>query len=171
MKPTVAALASEGTPYKGVLYAGLMITDDGPKVMEFNARFGDPETQVVLPLLKTDLADIMLAAIVGRLAETEIAWSSRSCCGVVMTSGGYPGSYRTGFAISGLDDLDDDIMVFHAGTRLADGRAVTSGGRVLAVTATGDTLATARRQVYANLPRIDFEGCHYRQDIAQVKEG
>jgi phosphoribosylamine--glycine ligase len=171
MKPTVAALASEGTPYKGVLYAGLMITNDGPKVMEFNARFGDPETQVVLPLLKTDLVEIMLASIEGRLAETEIAWSSQSCCGVVMASGDYPGSYRTGFDISGLDDLDDDIMVFHAGTRLADGRAVTSGGRVLAVTATGDTLAAARRQVYANLPRIDFEGCHYRKDIAQVKEG
>ncbi|MES0329398.1 MAG: phosphoribosylamine--glycine ligase, partial [Dehalococcoidales bacterium] len=172
MKPTVAALASEGAPYKGVLYAGLMITDNGPKVMEFNARFGDPETQVVLPLLKTDLADIMLAAIEGRLAGTKIEWSSQSCCGVVMASGGYPGSYRTGFDISGLDDLDDDIMVFQAGTKLADdGRAVTSGGRVLAVAATADSLATARRQVYANLPRIGFEGCHYRKDIAQIKEG
>ncbi len=172
MKPTVAALASEGAPYKGVLYAGLMITDNGPKVMEFNARFGDPETQVVLPLLKTDLADIMLAAIEGRLAGTEIEWSSQSCCGVVMASGGYPGSYRTGFDISGLDDLDDDIMVFQAGTKLADdGRAVTSGGRVLAVAATADSLAAARRQVYSNLLRIGFEGCHYRKDIAQIKEG
>jgi phosphoribosylamine--glycine ligase len=171
MKPTVAALAREGAPYKGVLYAGLMITDDGPRVMEFNARFGDPETQVVLPLLNTDLVDIMLATIEGRLDETEIEWSRQSCCGVVMASGGYPGKYRTGFAISGLDDLDDGIMVFHAGTTLADSRAVTSGGRVLAVAATADNLAAARRQVYANLPRISFEGCHYRKDIAQIKEG
>jgi phosphoribosylamine--glycine ligase len=171
MRPTVAALANEGAPYKGVLYAGLMITDDGPRVLEFNARFGDPETQVVLPLLKTDLVDIMLAAIEGHLAETEIEWSRQSCCGVVMASGGYPGSYQTGFSISGLDDLDAGTLVFHAGTKLAERQAVTSGGRVLAVAATGDSLEAARRQVYANLPRIGFEGCHYRKDIAQVKEG
>jgi phosphoribosylamine--glycine ligase len=171
MKPTVAALASEGAPYKGVLYAGLMITDDGPRVLEFNARFGDPETQVILPLLTTDLVDIILAALEGCLAKMEIEWSRQSCCDVVMASGGYPGSYETGFAISGLDDLDDGILVFHAGTRLADGRAVTSGGRVLAVAATGDSLEAARRQVYANLPRIGFEGFHYRKDIAKIKEG
>ena len=114
MRPTVKALAQEGRPYKGVLYAGLMMTFEGPKVLEFNCRFGDPETQVTLPLLKTDLVDIIQAVLDDRLGEVKIEWSDEACVGVVMASGGYPGSYKTGFPIEGLDSLDEDILVFHA---------------------------------------------------------
>jgi phosphoribosylamine--glycine ligase len=171
LKPAVAALAQEGTIYKSVLYGGLMATQDGPKVLEFNARFGDPETQVMLPLLKTDLVDIILAVINGNLDQIKIAWSGDACVGVVMASGGYPGSYKTGLPITGLDTLDRDILVFQAGTRLeaGTGQAVTNGGRVLTVVATGKTLAEAREKVYNNITRIRFEGCHYRKDIGLVK--
>ena len=171
MKPAVKAMASEGRPYRGVLYAGLMITADGPRVMEFNARFGDPETQVVLPLLKTDLVDIMLSVINGNLSQVNIEWNQSACVGVVMASAGYPGPYQKGLPISGLDDLDGDTLVFHAGTRpgAEAGQAVTNGGRVLTVVATGHTLNEAREQVYANLPRIRFDGCHYRRDIAKIQ--
>ena len=168
MRPTVKALAQEGRSYKGVLYAGLMVTSEGPKVLEFNCRFGDPETQVTLPLLKTDLVDIIQAVLDDRLGEVEIEWLDKVCVGVVMASGGYPGSYKTGFPIEGLDSLDEDILVFHAGTREEGGRVVTSGGRVLTVVARGKTLAEARARVYANIGRINFEGCFYRQDIAKV---
>ena len=166
LQPAVRALAQEGSPYSGVLYAGLMMTDEGPKVVEFNARFGDPETQVILPLLEGDLAQMMLAVAEGRLGEAEVAWRDGACVGVVMASGGYPGSYKTGLPISGLDGLDDDIIVFHAGTRASGGVVYSDGGRVLTVVATGDTMAQAVERVYANLPRIHFEGCHYRSDIA-----
>ena len=171
LKPTVAAITREGRPYKGVLYGGIMATQYGPKVLEFNARFGDPETQVMLPLLKTDLVDIMLAVVNGSLKQTKVKWSQDACVGVVMASGGYPGSYQTGFPISGLDTLDRDILVFQAGARLepATGKIVTSGGRVLTVVATGKTLTEAREKVYSNITRISFEGCHYRKDIALVK--
>jgi phosphoribosylamine--glycine ligase len=174
LKPAVAAMAQEGRPYKGVLYGGLMATQDtqdGPKVLEFNARFGDPETQVMLPLLKTDLMDIILAVINGKLNQIDVAWSRDACAGVVMASGGYPGSYQTGFPITGLDSLDRDILVFQAGTRLdpESGQVVTSGGRVLTVVATGKTLTEAREKVYNNITRIHFEGGHYRRDIALVK--
>ncbi len=171
LKPAVAAMAQEGIVYKSVLYGGLMATQDGPKVLEFNARFGDPETQVMLPLLKTDLVDIILAVINGNLDQIKIAWSGDACVGVVMASGGYPGSYKTGLPISGLNNLDKDILVFQAGTRLepGTGQVVTSGGRVLTVVATGETLAEAREKVYNNITRIHFEGCHYRKDIALVK--
>ena len=147
-----------------------MVTDDGPKVLEFNARFGDPETQVILPLLKTDLVDILLAVIDGNLEHKDIQWSNNACVGVVMASGGYPGSYNTGFPITGLDDLDKDILVFHAGTKVGTepGQILTSSGRVLTVVATGSTLAEAREKVYSNIPRIHFEGCHYRRDIALI---
>ena len=149
-----------------------MITNNGPKVLEFNARFGDPEAQVTLPLLKTDLVDIMLAVIDNKLEQIEAEWSEDACVGVVMASAGYPGSYKTGFPITGLDDLDKDIVVFHAGTKLgSDGEVLTGGGRVLTVVAMGKTLAEAREKVYANIPRIHFEGCHYRKDIALIKEG
>jgi phosphoribosylamine--glycine ligase len=171
MKPAVKAMHDEGRAYKGVLYGGLMITNNGPKVLEFNARFGDPEAQVTLPLLETDLVDIMLAVIDNRLEEIDIEWSEDACVGVVMASGGYPGSYKTGFPISGLNDLNQDILVFHAGTKLESGQALTNGGRVLTVVATGKTLAEAREKVYNNIPRIHFEGCHYRKDIALIKEG
>ncbi len=170
MEPTVKAMNDERRPYKGVLYGGLMITKNGPKVLEFNARFGDPETQVVLPLLKTDLVEIMQAVVNNDLKNTKIEWSEDACVGVVMASGGYPGSYQTGFPISGLEDLDKDIMVFHAGTRSdSAGKIVTSGGRVLTVVATGKSLTEAREKVYANLPRIHFNGGHYRQDIAEIQ--
>ena len=170
MKPTVKALYDEGRPYKGVIYGGLMITRDGPKVMEFNARFGDPETQVVLPLLKTDLADIMLSVVNNNLNPMKIEWSRDACVGVVMASAGYPGSYKTGFPITGLDSLDEGILVFHAGTKLSsEAEVLTSGGRVLTVVATGKTIAQAREKVYNNISRIHFEGCHYRKDIALIK--
>jgi phosphoribosylamine--glycine ligase len=170
LKPTAAAMAREGRPYKGVLYGGLMATQDGPKVLEFNARFGDPETQVMLPRLKTDLVDVMLATINGNLDSTAVEWSDDACVGVVMASGGYPAGYQTGFPISGLDRLDSDILVFQAGTRrdTESGRVLTSGGRVLTVVATGKTLAEARERVYSNITRVSFEGCHYRKDIALV---
>ena len=165
LEPAVQAMASEGMPYKGILYAGLMVTPDGIKVLEFNARFGDPETQAIIPRLNTDLVDIMLAVIERKLNKMEIEWSNEACVGVVMASGGYPGKYKTGFPITGLDKLDRDILVFHAGTIVKEG-AVTNGGRVLTVVAKGKTLTDARARVYANIPRIHFEGCHYRRDIA-----
>jgi len=173
MEPAVKAMAKEGRLYKGVLYGGLMITNNGPKVLEFNARFGDPEAQVTLPLLKTDLVDIMLAVIDNKLEQISVEWSEDACVGVVMASAGYPGSYKTGFPITGLDDLDQDILVFHAGTKLGSepGQVLTGGGRVLTVVAMGKTIAEAREKVYANIPRIHFEGCHYRKDIALLKEG
>jgi len=167
LQPTVRAMAQEGMLYKGVLYAGLMIAADGPKVLEFNARFGDPETQAILPRLKTDLVDIILAIIDNRLSEVAIEWSNDACLGVVMASGGYPGNYRTGCPITGLDKLDKGILVFHAGTKLGENSQVyTDGGRVLTVTATGKTMAEARAKAYQDLPRIHFDGCHYRKDIA-----
>ncbi len=171
LKPAVAAMAQEGRPYTGVLYSGLMTTQDDPKVLEFNARFGDPETQVMLPLLKTDLVDIILAVINGNLSQIDVAWSRDACVGVVMASGGYPGSYQTGFPIAGLDSLNRDILVFQAGTKLdsESGQVVTSGGRVLTIVSTGKTLTEAREKVYNNINRIHFEGCHYRRDIALVK--
>jgi len=166
LEPVVRAMAEEKKPYKGVLYAGLMLTSEGPKVLEFNARFGDPETQVQLPLLKSDLVDIMFSVIDGTLEHTKVEWSDGACVGVVMASGGYPDSYKVGFPITGLDRVDSDIMVFHAGT-VADGVKVsTSGGRVLTVTAIGGGVAEAREKVYHSVPFIQFEGCHYRKDIA-----
>jgi len=169
MEPAVGAMHDEGRVYRGVLYGGLMISNSNPKVLEFNARFGDPEAQVTLPLLQTDLVDIMLAVNDNKLGNLKVEWSQDACVGVVMASGGYPASYKTGFPISGLDDLDKDIVVFHAGTRLEGGKIVTSGGRVLAVVGRGKTIAEAREKVYNNISRIDFEGCHYRKDIADIK--
>jgi len=171
MEPAVKAMDKEKRPYQGVLYGGLIITNDGPKVLEFNARFGDPENQVTLPLLKTDLVDIMLAVINGNLDRINVEWSEDACVGVVMASAGYPGSYKTGFPITGLDGLDKDILVFHAGTKIGSepGQVLTSGGRVLTVVATGKTIAEAREKVYANIPRVHFEGCHYRRDIGKIK--
>jgi len=172
MEPTVRALTQEGRPYKGVLYGGLMVTEDGLKVIEFNARMGDPETQVVLPLLKTDLVDIILAVVEGNLDKIGAECHQDACVGVVMASGGYPGSYQTGFPVTGLDSLDDDILVFHAGTKqgVSPGEVLTSGGRVLTVVARGETIALAREKVYTNISRIHFDGCYYRRDIALIKE-
>jgi len=173
MEPTVKAMAQEKRRYQGVLYGGLMITNNEPKVLEFNARFGDPEAQVTLPRLKTDLADIILAVINGNLDRIKVEWSEDACVGVVMASAGYPGNYKTGLPVTGLDNLDKDIVVFHAGTKSGSetDQVLTSGGRVLTVVATGSTIAEAREKVYNNIPRIHFDGCHYRRDIALVKEG
>jgi phosphoribosylamine--glycine ligase len=165
--PTVKAMAREGLPYKGVLYLGLMIVNGEPVVLEFNARFGDPETQVILPLLKTDLVDILMAVVQGNLDQVKIEWSPESCVGVVMASGGYPGSYKTNFLIQGIDSVDKDVLVFHAGTKLGnDGIIYTDGGRVLTVVGVGQDMAEAREKVYRNIPNIYFEGCYYRKDIA-----
>jgi len=171
MEPAVKAMRAEGRPYKGALYSGLMVTNNGPKVLEFNARLGDPETQVVLPRLKTDLVDIMLAVIDNKLDSINIEWRRDACVGVVIASAGYPGSYKTGFPISGLDEVDKEILVFHAGTKAgsAPGQILTNGGRVLTVVATGKNIAEARKKVYQNISRIHFEGCHYRKDIAEIE--
>jgi phosphoribosylamine--glycine ligase len=165
--PAVQAMAGEGIRYTGVLYAGLMITDGEPVVIEFNARFGDPETQVVLPLLKTDLVDVLMAVVQGSLDQLKIEWTPGACVGVVLASGGYPGNYETGFPIRGIDNVDEDMLVFHAGTRLEnDGTICTDGGRVLTVAGMGKDVAEARERVYGNVPNIHFEGCYYRKDIA-----
>jgi phosphoribosylamine---glycine ligase len=170
MMPTVRALAAEGRPYKGLLYGGLMINGDSVKALEFNARFGDPETQVVMPRLKTDLVEIMLAVINNTLDKITIEWSTDACVAVVLASGSYPGSYKTGFPITGLDKLPKDLIVFHAGTKIDDaGKIVTNGGRVLAVAATGKNVDEARQKVYASLDLVRFEGCHHRSDIALIK--
>jgi len=164
---TVKAMAAEGIVHKGALYAGLMVRDGEPLVLEFNARFGDPETQVVLPLLETDLVDVLMAVVEGRLDRLDTEWSPQACAGVVMSSGGYPGSYKTGFPIHGLNSIDRDVLVFHAGTRLENGGTVlTDGGRVLTVVAVCKSIAEARERVYDNISRISFEGCYYRKDIA-----
>jgi phosphoribosylamine--glycine ligase len=170
LEPVVEAMAKEGKPFKGVLYAGLIMTSEGPKALEFNARFGDPENQVMIPRLKSDLLEVMLAVIDGTLDRTKVEWSNEACVGVVMASGGYPGSYTTGFPIEGCDEVDNDILVFHAGTKAKGGTIYTDGGRVLTVAAMGKTIAEARSRVYLNLPRIRFEGCHYRTDIAAREE-
>jgi len=168
LRPTVAALSAVGAPFRGLLYAGLMITDDGPSVLEYNARFGDPETQVVLPRLQSDLLALCAAVARGRLDEAPIpTWTTEAACGVVVASEGYPSSYKTGLPISGLETLDSDILAFHAGTRReAEGQLVTSGGRVLTVVARGATIAEARTKVYANVGRVRFAGAHWRTDIA-----
>jgi phosphoribosylamine--glycine ligase len=169
IKPTVQAMTQEQRRYQSVLYAGLMVNNGEPKVLEFNARFGDPECQVTLPRLKSDLVDIILGVINGNLDSVKAEWSEDACVGVVLASAGYPGSYKTGFPITGLDQVDKDIMVFHAGTRVGDkpGEVLTSGGRVLTVVALGKTTDEAREKIYSNLPRIHFEGCQYRKDIAK----
>ncbi len=167
LTPTIRGLAAEGIEYKGVLYAGLMIDDDGPKVLEFNARFGDPETQATLPRLENDLVEVMNAVIDGRLSEIELKWASESAVCVVMASGGYPGAYEKGKVISGLDSVTDaSVVVFHAGTKLLnDGRVVTDGGRVLGVTGLGETISEAMERTYAAVRKIHFDGVHFRKDI------
>ena len=168
LQPTVDALARLGCPFQGVLYAGLMVVKGTPYVLEFNARMGDPETEVVLPLLKTDLVEVMEAVVEHRLDELTVEWLPDTAVCVVMTSPGYPGSYPTGLPIQGLPTPSGEsrVAVFHAGTKWESGRVVTAGGRVLAVTAWGPSLLDARAQVYQAVPLILFEGRHYRTDIA-----
>lgn len=165
--PTIEAMNKEGRTFKGCLYFGLMLTADGPKVIEYNARFGDPETQVVLPRLKTPLCDIVDAVIDENLSDLDIQWSDEACACVVMASGGYPGSYPKGIEIKGLDSDGqvEGACVFHAGTALEDGVFKTAGGRVLGVTALGSDLKEALKKAYAAVEKITFEGAHYRTDI------
>jgi phosphoribosylamine--glycine ligase len=167
VRPTIAAMASEGTPYTGVLYVGLMITREGPKVIEFNCRFGDPECQAILPRLEDDLLALLLAAATGKGLPPALGWSAQSSVCVVMTSAGYPGRYETGRAITGVAAAAglDGVNVFHAGTALVGDTLVTAGGRVLGVQALGDDVAAAIRAAYAAVERIRFDGAHYRRDI------
>lgn len=187
LQPTLKGFKADGLDFKGVLFIGLMISDEGPKVIEFNNRFGDPETQSVLARLDSDLFDIFMAVADNRLAEAEIKWSDKKAVCVVAASGGYPGSYEKGKLIKGLDDVEDDIIVFHAGTKFADmpegskcgsceddcelkkAAILTSGGRVLGVTALGATHEEAREKAYRNIERISFEGMQYRKDIGIVR--
>jgi phosphoribosylamine--glycine ligase len=167
--PTVRRLAAEGTPFVGLLYCGLVLTPAGIRVIEFNARFGDPETEALLPRLQSDLLEILLACANGTLDQADVRWSDDASITVMLASGGYPGAYDTGKPISGLDQLDDNVIVFHAGTRVDNGQLVTNGGRVLAVTTTAPTFAAARARAYANIERVSFEGMQYRRDIGAAE--
>ena len=166
--PTVDGMNRNGTPYKGILYAGIMITAAGPRVLEYNVRFGDPETQPILMRLKSDLLDVMLAVCDGRLDEVSLEWDERPAICVVMSSGGYPGDYQKGMVINGLEDAAKlkDVVVFHAGTTSKNGKVVTNGGRVLGVTAMGSNIANAKEVAYNAVDLIDFEGAYCRRDIA-----
>ena len=167
--PTVAALKSEGITYKGILYAGIMMTAQGPKVLEYTVRFGDPETQAVLPLLKTDLIELCMASIQGRLSEIKLEVEDKAAITVVLASKGYPGEYEKGKEIKGLDSFEkmNDLMIFHAGTEQKDRKVVTSGGRVLNITATGKDIRTAIDKVYKNIDKVYFEGVYYRKDVGK----
>ncbi len=166
IEPAVRGMYQEGNPFKGVLFAGLMLTLDGPKALEFNVRFGDPETQCILPRLHTDIVDIVQAACDGRLHEVKAQWDERPCACVVIASGGYPGPYKSGFALQGLDRIkDEDTVVFHAGTKNDGGRLVTSGGRVLGVTALGRNLEAAVTKAYNAVSQIEFDHMFFRRDI------
>jgi len=172
--PTVRAMNEEGRRFKGCLYFGLMLTPDGPKVIEYNSRFGDPETQVILPRLETDLVDIITAVAEERLSEVEIKWSGKACACVVMASGGYPGSYPKGIEITGLDADGQiaempEVTVYHAGTKLENGKFYTNGGRVLGLAALGESLEDALRTAYAAVDKVHFEGAMFRRDIGRRK--
>ncbi len=167
--PTVRAMAEEGRSFKGCLYFGLMLTDDGPKVIEYNSRFGDPETQVVMPRLKTDLVDIINAVIDEKLDEIDIEWDNGAAACVVLASGGYPGKFEKGMIIKGLDKSGgaEGVTVYHAGTKLSDGRFLTSSGRVLGITVTAPTVDEALEIAYAHIGKISFNGMHFRTDIGK----
>ncbi|HOK49106.1 MAG TPA: phosphoribosylamine--glycine ligase [Sedimentibacter sp.] len=165
---TMEGFLNEDIVYKGVLFIGLMIENHQAKVLEYNARFGDPETEVVLPRLKSDLIDIMLKCIEGNLKEDDLLWNQDKCVTVVLASGGYPESYEKGKVITGLEDVDDDIVIFHGGTKISGDKIMTDGGRVLAVTAMGRTLQEARNKVYKNISKIHFDKIQYRTDIAKI---
>ncbi len=170
LEPTLSGFQKDGLDFQGVLFIGLMITDQGPKVIEFNNRFGDPETQSVLARLDSDLLDIFEAVVDNRLAQQEIRWGDRRAVTVVLASEGYPGRYPKGREITGLDRVDEDVVVFHAGTKMCDGKVVTAGGRVLCVTATGVTHDEARARAFANVERIHFDGAQYRKDIGLIRK-
>ena len=162
---TLKGFQADGLDFKGILFVGLMITEDGPKVLEYNVRFGDPETQSVLFRLETDLNKIISAVIDNKLKDIDITYTDEQAICVMLTSGGYPESYEKGKVITGLDDLDDDIVVFHSGTKLVDGNIVTNGGRVIGITTKAKTVKEAGEKVYENIKKINFEGMHYRTDI------
>ena len=166
MEPVARQMAEMGCPFRGILYAGIMITDEGPRVFEFNCRMGDPEAQVVIPRLKSDLLDIALATVEGRLSQFKVEWATDSWVGVVMASDGYPGSYETGHEITGIPEPSDDFIVFHAGTRIENEKTVTSGGRVLTAAARGTDISDARCQAYNLAGEIEFANAYYRTDIA-----
>lgn len=161
------AFEKEGMDFTGVLFIGLMVVGDKPYVLEFNVRFGDPETQVVLPRLRSKLVDLFEKTIDGSLRAEDIEWDERPCMTVILTSGGYPGSYEKGFEITGLEDLDEDIIVFHNGSSLKEGRLLTNGGRVLSITAMGDSMEDIREKIYRNIDRLDFNGMYFRKDIGK----
>ena len=165
LQPTVDGMRAEGRPFIGVLYAGLMLTPDGPRVLEFNCRFGDPETQVLLPLLDSDLLTIAEACVDGRLAATEVKWNSGAAASVMIASAGYPGKYTSGCVITGLDTPLANAVVFHAGTKRVGGKTVTAGGRVLAVTGWGASIEEALHHAYAPIASIEFQGMQFRSDI------
>jgi phosphoribosylamine--glycine ligase len=167
IKPTIDGMASEGIPYKGLLYTGIVVTQNGPKVLEYNCRFGDPETQAVLPLLDGDLADIMLACSEGELHKTQVDTTIGSALCVVIASGGYPGAYTKGYPVYGIEEAEniEDVKVFHAGTVMMDNTVVTSGGRVLGVTGWGDTFEHARKHAYDAVAKIHFKDAFFRSDI------
>ncbi|MGS0745115.1 phosphoribosylamine--glycine ligase [Syntrophomonas erecta subsp. sporosyntropha] len=165
INPTMVAMSSEGCPYQGVLYVGLMITPEGPKVLEYNARFGDPETQVIMPVVAGDIVPILEAAARGNMAGCRVNMSDEHCICVILASGGYPGTYAKGKAITGLNRLNPGTLVFQAGTEKQAGQLVTSGGRVMAVVCQGKTMQETIRQVYQEIEKISFEGMHYRRDI------
>jgi phosphoribosylamine--glycine ligase len=167
LKPAVDGLREEGRPFVGILYGGLMLTKDGPRVIEFNCRFGDPETQAILPLLESDLLEILTACATGKLAGLDIRWSKGSAACVVIASEGYPGKYPTGRTIAGLEQNLPNSYVFHAGTKEQDGQVVTAGGRVLCVTGWGEDIAQALKSAYTAIGPIRFEGMHYRKDIGR----
>jgi phosphoribosylamine--glycine ligase len=170
--PVAKELATRGTPYRGVLYAGLMLTGEGPQVLEFNCRFGDPEAQVVLPLLDSDLGELLMACAEGQLEKATPRWRPEFCVCVVLASGGYPKAYEKGFPVAGLENISGhaDVVVFHAGTATRDGGIVTAGGRVLGVTARGATLRQARQRAYDAVDGVRFQGVHFRRDIG-MREG
>jgi phosphoribosylamine--glycine ligase len=169
LRPTLAGMAAEGAPYVGVLYAGLMLTPDGPKVLEFNCRLGDPETQVLLPLLASDLIEVLTACLAGTLDQVRLQWRPQAAVTVVMAAGGYPDDYATGQPITGIQNAEaQSCLVFHAGTKLVDDEVVTAGGRVLNVTALGDSVTAAAEQAYRGIQAIHFSGAHYRRDIGRV---
>ncbi|QZY55720.1 phosphoribosylamine--glycine ligase [Crassaminicella profunda] len=168
--PTLDGFKKDGLNFKGILFVGLMITKESAKVLEFNVRFGDPETQTVLSRLETDLVEIMESILDGRLKQQEIKWKEQKAVCVVLASGGYPGNYEKGKEIQGLLDIDEDAFVFHAGTKMVDGKVLTNGGRVLGVTAWGDTIDEARKKAYENVSRISFDKMYYRKDIGKLIE-
>jgi len=166
LRPTLKGIQQEGMDYRGILFIGLMITKEGPMVLEYNTRFGDPETQVVLPRLETDLVEIFLAMTESKLSEINIKWNDKAVVCVILASGGYPGDYDKGKTITGLDIKESDVIVFHSGTKTLNGNIATNGGRVLGVTAWGDDIEIARKKAYYNVEKINFEGKTYRTDIA-----